>query len=78
MFDDIKDSVGRYVELKEELTRVEAFLKESLRTKLKNTKQEDVLETIILLLNNQKSSVMINHDQKQIELDAKEQVNGRI
>jgi len=78
LFDDIKDSVGRYVELKEELTRVEAFLKESLRTKLKNTKQEDVLETIILLLNNQKSSVMINHDQKQIELDAKEQVNGRI
>lgn len=78
MFDDIKDSVSRYIELKEELTRVEAFLKESLRTKLRNTKQEDVLETIILLLNNQKSSVMINHDQQQIKLDAKEQVNGRI
>lgn len=78
MFNDIKDSVSRYIELKEELTRVEAFLKESLRTKLKNTNQEDVLENIILLLNNQKSSVRIKHDQQQIELDVKEQINGRV
>jgi len=75
LFDDIQASVERYINLKNELYKVESFLKESLRNRLGNTKQEEIVEVIINLLHNQKSLEMIQHENKMIELDSKEQLS---
>lgn len=77
MFEGLEQSVFRYVELQQELKRVESFLKESLRAKLKNTKEEELLTTIISLLNNQKTDIMVKHEDSMNLLDVKEQLHGR-
>lgn len=62
MFEDIKIVADRYTALKQELDKVEGFLKTSLINKLKNTSQEEIVDTIISLLNNQKSPEQLKHE----------------
>lgn len=71
MFDDIKEAVDNYINLKRQTTQVESFLRTSLKAKLKNAKQEDVIETIIQLLNNQKSQECLKVQEAVIKSDNK-------
>lgn len=78
MFDDLKDTVETYLRLKEELYKVETFLKHSLNNKLKNAKTESVVDTIIDLVGKQKTDIMTKLSNKIVELDIDEQINGRL
>ncbi len=77
MFEDIQETVNRYIYLKEETRKVELFLKETLRTRLNNAKQEDILDTVIALLDNQKPLDMIKHEAHMDKVDALELVHAR-
>jgi flagellar motor component MotA len=75
MFGDITTLVNNYVRLKEELKQVEGFLKQSMRVRLEKASQEDILETIIHLLDNQKSIETIKLEEKVLDSDAKDFAN---
>lgn len=78
MFDDIKDVVNNYIELKEKLRVTELFLKETLKNKMKNSKESDIIDTIITLVGSQKKDSDVRLEKKLAELDVDEQINGRI
>jgi hypothetical protein len=72
MFEDIKEAVNNYITLKRKLDRVESFLKESLRTRINNTKPDILVETMISLIGNQRPIEDIKLEEKINELEAKE------
>lgn len=78
MFDDIRDTVDTYLRLKSELYKVETFLKHSLSTRLKNTKPDAIVDTIIDLIGKQESPEMTKHNQAMVKCNIIEQIEGRL